>query len=96
MLTISSEARDIVRQIPSQPGQLPTGGLRIAAGSADGSSLHVGQSVEPRRGDVVVDVDGARFFLDTTARHRLEGRHLHVDTLPDGRLEFRTRPDAAA
>ncbi len=96
MLKISREAQDVVRQIPDQPGHLPTAGLRIAGENAKEGGLHVQPSLKPRRGDTVVDFDGARVFLDAAAEARLDGRLLHVGTLEDGRLEFRSlAPDAA-
>ncbi len=96
MLKISPEAREIVRQIPTQPGQLPSAGLRIAAVPVDPERLRVSPTLKPRAGDHVVDFGGARVFLDAAAEERLDGRVLKVDTRPDGRLEFRSAPQDAS
>lgn len=90
MLKISAQARDIVRQIPEQPGQLNTAGLRIASSSADQEALRVSTALRPREGDKVADFGGARVFLDKVAQARLQDCVLHVSTRADGRLEFRS------
>lgn len=88
MFTLSEQARDVVRRIPQQPDQLETAGLRIACGARGGEGLQVRAATTPRRGDEVADFDGARVFVDETARARLHDRILDVRTRTDGRLEF--------
>lgn len=91
MIGISADAQDIVRQIACQPGWPGTAGLRIA-NAEEGPRLQVRTTSSPQRGDRVVNVDGARIFLDAVALARLDDRILHVRTKADGRLEFRSRP----
>lgn len=91
MFAISADAQAIVRQIAYQPGLPETAGLRIAS-AEDRRHLQVRTASAPRRGDHVVNFDGARIFLDAVATARLDDQILHVRTKADGRLEFRSRP----
>ena len=92
MLTISQQARDVVRQIPNQPGLPTSAGLRLSAGDRERNPIRVLIATKPRRGDKALDFEGARVYLDPDAVDRLQGRLIDVETLPDGRLQFRSLP----
>jgi Fe-S cluster assembly iron-binding protein IscA len=92
MLTISQQARDVVRKIPNQPGLPGTAGLRLAVADDARGTIRVLAATRPRHGDRTFDYDGARLFLDPRAMVRLQDRLLDVETRPDGRLQFRSVP----
>jgi Fe-S cluster assembly iron-binding protein IscA len=96
MLTISQQARDVVRKIPNQPGLPSTAGLRLAVADNDRGTIRVLAANRPRHGDRTFDYEGARLFLDPLAIVRLEDRMLDVETRPDGRLQFRSVPQEAS
>lgn len=95
MFRMSSDARDIMRQIRHQRGLPEAPGLRIVASDEQRPS-QVGSTSAPRDGDCVVSFDGARVFLDAVARARLDDKVLHVRTRSNGGLEFRCRPHHAS
>lgn len=94
MLTISQQARDVVRRIPDQPGLTGSAGLRIAATAADRSRMRVLAAANPRHGDRILDYDGASVFLDEHAFDLLEDRYVDVETGEDGRLHFLSVPQS--
>lgn len=96
MLTISQQARDVVRRIPDQPGLTGSAGLRIAT-TADGRNrIRVLAAAKPRHGDRIFDYDGARVFLDQHAFDLLADQYLDVETGEDGRLHFLSVPQSEA
>ena len=92
MLTITENARDLVRRIPNQPRFLPTAGLRIFRLSSGDGALNVRVENEPLEGDQVVDHGGARVFLGQRAVAALANKTLDARLAPDGRIEFTLRP----
>jgi len=88
MLELSDDA---VREIKELTG---TGGLRfVAQDDEDGStSFDPSLADEPEEGDVVVERDGARVFLDTAAAEKLADVTLEIESHGDHvHFDFRER-----
>lgn len=86
MLTLTDNAATAVKTISSQ---IPTegGGLRIRdTGPETGFELALAET--PETGDDVVETDGARVFVDSSASDALEGRVLDADIGEDGSVRF--------
>lgn len=96
MLTITENARDYVRQIPSQPLLPSTAGLRISSPQAAVTQLTVRIEQEPHRGDKVFDYDGARIFLGPNALDAVRGKMLDAVLDDSGRIQFQLTPQAMA
>lgn len=90
MLTLTDQARDIVRKIPAQAYMSYEAGLRIAHRQVNGSRgpLQVTAADGPKTGDQVVEYDGARVFLGKKAAQFLQGKQLDVSSDPQGRIQF--------
>jgi hypothetical protein len=96
MLHLTANARDILRKVPHQPSLGPGAGLRISRSRAEDRSREdvfvTTLATRPRRGDEVVDCEGARVFLGPLAARRFEGARLDARTDDLGRIEFVVRP----
>jgi iron-sulfur cluster assembly protein len=88
MLTITENALDLVRRIPKQPMLPSTAGLRISRSTADHGGLNVKAEEEPRKGDRVVDRDGARVFVGERAVSAVKDKVLDARFDSSGRIEF--------
>jgi iron-sulfur cluster assembly protein len=88
VLTISPEARDVIRLIPEQPTLPGSAGLRITVAGPHRRGLYVRTTASPGPEDRVFDYEGARIFLGPIAVRRLQDRHLDVRRGADGRLHF--------
>ncbi len=87
MLTISKQARDLIRKIPGRIGG-PTAGLRIASSAETGQQLSVQPAERPRHDDRAFDYEGARVYLDPEAVDRLEDRMLDVREEDPDHVQF--------
>jgi len=92
MLTLTANARDILRKVPHQPALGPGAGLRIALSQSKDDVFVTALATTPRRDDEVVDCDGARVFLGPLAARRFDGSRLDARTDGLGRIEFVVRP----
>lgn len=88
MLTITSKAHRVVRQVTSHPKVGPRSGLRIAAQDDETVALSVRAVAEPQPGDRVLESDGARVYLDDVAEPRVDGHVLDAVTEDSGRVHF--------
>ncbi|GAA2151947.1 hypothetical protein GCM10009844_34720 [Nocardioides koreensis] len=88
MLTMTENARDILRKIPDQPDQPAGAGLRIARSRGSRSTFTTALADAPRRGDEIVDHDGARVFLGPVAARRFTDARLDARTDVVGRIQF--------
>lgn len=91
MFTMTHEARAVVRQVTAHPRLGEESGLRIASQDEETDALGVGMAAGPRRGDEVVEHDGARVYLDEEAVPRVRGRLLDAVTEDSGRVQFVVR-----
>lgn len=86
MVTLTEDAVSAIRGLTQQADALPTAGVRIAD-EGDGSlRLRLVEAPEP--GDAVLDVSGAKLFLDETAEKTLDGKALHARSDVGGQLQF--------
>lgn len=91
MITMTSEAHEVVRQVTSHPRVGRRSGLRIASGGHDTDTLSVQTVAAPHRGDRVVESDGARLYLDEVAEPRVDGHVLDAVTEHTGQVRFVVR-----
>lgn len=91
MITLTSEAHQVVRQVTSHPRVGPHSGLRIASGEHDTDTLSVRTVSAPHPGDRVVENDGARVYLDEEAEPRVDGHVLDAVAEDSGRVHFVVR-----
>ena len=67
------------------------GGLRIAA-NPDGGSLSLTLEAVPADNDTVLELPGARVFLEPVAAQVLDDRTLDADVDPEGSVQFGLHP----
>ncbi len=91
MLELTDRAVDIIKQAVAV-GDLPDGaGLRIAGSpDADTEASAFGASLaeEPDSQDEVIEVEGARVFLDPAASSDLDDKILDAQVQPGGGVAF--------
>jgi iron-sulfur cluster assembly protein len=78
MLAMTDSAKDAVRQMVDAQDAPEGSGLRIAAEATEGpeAALAIDLATEPEAGDMVVEEDGARVFLDEAAASLLDDKVL--------------------
>jgi Fe-S cluster assembly iron-binding protein IscA len=93
MVTLTDDAVSVIRGLTQQATEVPTAGIRIADDGDNSLGLRLVEAPQP--GDTVVDVSGAKLFLDATAEEALDGKVLHAQSDSRGRLQFTVadRPD---
>ena len=87
MLTVTENAVTEIRNLTDQPQAPEGGGVRIATDPTAGS-LTWRLAATPAEDDTVLDADGARLFLDSSATTRLEDKTLDAVTDPSGQVQF--------
>jgi iron-sulfur cluster assembly protein len=86
MITLTDNAVGLIRRLTDQPGMPGEAGVRIARSSRPGSlSAHV--TDRPYDGDDIVNVSGARLFLDAAAAEVLADKALDA-SIVDGSVAF--------
>jgi Fe-S cluster assembly iron-binding protein IscA len=86
MVTLTDDAVTAIRDLTQQADATPTAGIRIADVGDGSLALQLVEAPVP--GDAVVDVSGAKLFLDATAERTLDGKSLHAQAEPGGQLRF--------
>lgn len=76
VLTLTENAATIIKRLASASQESKEAGLRIYTLSAPDNQYTIEIAPAPEPGDRVVEVDGARVFLDTLAAPRLSGKEL--------------------
>ena len=87
MLALTETAASVIRSFADHPGLDQHAGLRIA-GPDDANGLRVSPARDPLEGDGVVEVAGARVFLEPTAERLLADKILDAHVDDDGSIEF--------
>ena len=87
MLTVTQNAVTEIRNLTDQPQAPEGGGVRIATDPTAGS-LTLRLAATPAEDDTVLDADGARLFLDSSATALLEDKTLDAVTDPSGQVQF--------
>lgn len=89
MLTLTETAGNVVTQLVGRVAPAPTAGLRIQQG-AERFDLAVAEA--PAGGEVVVERDGARVFLDPQLAAALDEMTLDAVVEPTGDVRFALKP----
>ena len=87
MLTVTENAVTEIRNLTDQPQAPEGGGVRIATDPTVGN-LTLSLAATPAEDDTVLDADGARLFLDSSATARLDDKTLDAVTYPSGQVQF--------
>ena len=88
MLALTENAVDAIKHIV-ETSDLPEGaGLRIAAQPELAGQYSVSLIEAPEQDDEVVEVEGARVFLDAAVSPAFESKVLDVHAQPGGGLAF--------
>jgi iron-sulfur cluster assembly protein len=87
VLAVTDTAAAVIRDLTTQQDAPEGAGLRIATDD-DAASLMLSLSPQPQAGDVVLDADGARIFLDSGAATMLDDKALDAETDTSGAVQF--------
>lgn len=86
MLTITSNAAEVVSNVRQEQGVPDDFGIRVyPAQSAEGASVQLAFAKEPAAGDAVGDSEGVRIFVAPELTEPLSGSVIDVENRPDGR-----------
>lgn len=88
MLTLTENASTIVRTITTQTAGTEEGGLRISSPAAESADLAVAVAASPEPQDEVVEVGGARVFLEENAAVVLNDKILDAEVDEAGAVRF--------
>ncbi|WP_285774569.1 Fe-S cluster assembly protein HesB [Microtetraspora sp. NBRC 13810] len=89
MLTLTDNAVQVIRDLTAQtPGGEETG-IRIASQADQTGSLVLSIADAPASTDQVIEVEGARVFLDPVAADALETKALDANVDAQGSPSFR-------
>ncbi|MBR7825007.1 adhesin [Actinospica sp. MGRD01-02] len=93
MLRLTDTAADLIGKLSTQPDLPDTAGLRIESASAPGTEGGLAAELAPGPGldDQVVEVRGARVFLDAEMVDHLSDKVLDAETKEDGQVAFHVR-----
>lgn len=94
MLTITTHALSVIRQVTEHPSTAPSAGLRIGPRSDPSAPLEVSAVSGPQPGDEVVEHEGGRLYLGRGVAERVAGRELDAVTDQRGRVQFVSRSAA--
>jgi len=86
MLTVTENAVTEIRNLTDQPQAPEGGGVRIATDPTGALKLRL--AATPAEDDTVLDADGARLFLDSSATTLLEDKTLVAVVDPSGLVQF--------
>jgi iron-sulfur cluster assembly protein len=87
MLTMTDNAVTQIRTLTDLPDAPDGAGVRIAADPTAGS-LTLSLAATPAEDDTVLDTDGARLFLDSSATTMLDDKTLDAVADPSGEIQF--------
>ncbi|MDX6421442.1 MAG: iron-sulfur cluster assembly protein [Trebonia sp.] len=90
MLVLTEAAAEVVKSVTDTP-QAPDGtGLRITQSASDAaaSGLQLAAAAEPGDNDQVVEISGARVFLDPPAAAYLDDKVLDAQVDAQGQVRF--------
>ena len=88
MLLLTDDATLVIQSLLDRP-EIPAGaGIRISSPGDGNESLVVSTVAEPEPADKVIEDQGARVFLDTTAAVILDDKVLSARVSERGSVEF--------
>lgn len=88
MLTLTDNARDVVKAITQQTSDADDAGLRISQQGDEAGNFALATVDAPETGDQVVDEEGARLFLDESAAEALDQQVLDAQVDQEGGVQF--------
>ena len=88
MLDLTENATSVIRSIADRPELPDDAGLRVASGAGDSGQLSVAATGAPEQGDLIVEKEGARVFLDPQAAVILDDKVLDAQVGEQGKVEF--------
>ena len=88
MLTLTDTATTVVKSIVDKAPQADAAGLRIHGDSADATNFTVAVVAGAEPGDAVIEVAGARVFLEPNASLALDNKILDATVADDGAVSF--------
>jgi iron-sulfur cluster assembly protein len=92
MLTITSDAAEVIRAVLSSPEVPDAAGFRISTApqslNGSGPAIALELAPQPREGDAVLEEDGAQVFVAPGAAAALSDKLLDAEVEPDGEVRF--------
>lgn len=88
MLTLTEGAVQVIRTVTSHPELPPESGIRIEPGINGSDMLSLSVAPGPEDGDQVVEEEGARVYLASTAAAMLDDKTLDAEVDPQGDVAF--------
>lgn len=88
MLTLTSEAVQVIRTVTADPQLPPESGIRIQAGVNGSETLQLSVTPAPEAGDEVVEEEGARVYLEPMTAEMLKDMTLDAKVDPQGDVAF--------
>ncbi len=88
MLSLTDDAATTIRALLDRPGVPDGSGLRLAVAGDGSEGYQITAATGPAAGDAVVDVDGARVFVEPVAADALTDKVLDANTDDEGLIRF--------
>jgi len=88
MLTLTENAASAVKGLTTRIPDTESGGLRIRDTNAPEANFELTLVAAPEADDSVVEVDGARVYVDHAAAEALDDRILDAKVAEDGSVRF--------
>ena len=88
MLTLTENASTIVKTITLQTAGTEDAGLRISSPAVESTDLSVAVAASPEPTDAVVEVAGARIFVDENSATVLDDKILDAEVDEAGAVRF--------
>jgi len=95
MLTLTENASTVVKSLASRGGTSEEAGLRISSAAPESREYAVEVAPQPAESDTVLDVDGARVFLEPNAAISLDDKVLDASVSEQGSVRFSIAEQAA-
>ncbi|WP_214110266.1 Fe-S cluster assembly protein HesB [Acrocarpospora catenulata] len=89
MLTLTDNAVQVIRDLTAQATESGETGIRIAGQADEPGALLLSVAEAPAATDQVIDVEGARVFLDSEAADVLDDKSLDASVDDQGGVSFR-------
>jgi len=88
MLTLTENASTIVKTLTGQAAETDDAGLRISSSNPDNTAFAAAVTPTPEPADQVVEVSGARLFLEPDAAVALDDKILDAQVDENGSVSF--------
>jgi Fe-S cluster assembly iron-binding protein IscA len=88
MLTLTENASTIVKTLTGQVSEAEDAGLRISSSNDQNTAFAAAVAPIPEPADQVVEVSGARLFLETGAAVALDDKILDAQVDENGSVSF--------